>query len=207
MREIWLGFVIILALAGIVPASAETPAAPSAALAVSPNDRILGKPDAPITIIEYASLTCPHCRHFETEVLPTLKKKWIDTGKARLILRDYPLDAPALRAAMVARCAPPDRFYPFIETLFDNQEQWAGASDPDAELQKLALLGGMTKKQFTDCLADKTMENEVIGSRLAATQQLGVDATPTFFINGTKFDGDPTIEAFNELLARLSPKS
>jgi protein-disulfide isomerase len=207
MREIWLGLVVILTLFGVSPASAQTPAAPKAALAVSPDDRILGNPNAPITIIEYASLTCPHCRHFETEVLPTLKKKWIDTGKARLIMRDYPLDEPALRAAMVARCAPPDRFYPFVETLFDDQETWAMAPDPQAELEKLALLGGMTKAQFTGCLANKKMENEVIGSRLAATQQLGVDATPTFFINGTKFDGDPTIEAFNELLTGLSPKS
>lgn len=207
MREIWLGLVVILTLFGVAPASAQTPAAPNAALAVGPNDRILGNVNAPITIIEYASLTCPHCRHFETEVLPALKKKWIDTGKARLIMRDYPLDEPALRAAMVARCAPADRFYPFIETLFDDQETWAMASDPQAELEKLALLGGMTKKQFTDCLADKKVESQVIGSRLSATQQLGVDATPTFFINGTKFDGDPTVEAFNQLLTRLSAKS
>jgi protein-disulfide isomerase len=207
MREIWLGLVVILGLFGALPASAETPATANAALAVSPDDRIFGNPNAPITIIEYASLTCPHCRHFETAVLPTLKKKWIDTGKARLIMRDYPLDEPALRAAMVARCAPPDRFYPFVETLFADQETWAMAPNPQAELEKLALLGGMTKKQFTDCLADKNMENKVIGSRLVATQQLGVDATPTFFINGTKFDGDPTIDAFNELLTKLSPKS
>jgi protein-disulfide isomerase len=211
MRIIWVLLLIVLAPLGAASALAQTPAAPpanlSAALALTPDDRILGNKDAPITIVEYASMTCPHCGHFATEVLPAIKKKWIDTGKARLILRDYPLDEPALRAAMIARCAPPDRFYPFVETLFETQTKWVMARDYLAELQRLALLGGMSKKQFDACLADKTLENKVIGSRLLATQQLGVNATPTFFINGTKFDGDPTADAFNDLLTHLSAKS
>jgi protein-disulfide isomerase len=114
MREIWFSLLIVLSLAGASPAFAQTSLKPASGggetLAVKPDDRVLGKADAPITIIEYASLTCPHCAHFTVDVLPKLQQKWIDTGKAKLVLRDFPLDEPALRAAMVARCAPPDKF-------------------------------------------------------------------------------------------------
>jgi hypothetical protein len=146
MREIWFALVALLSLAGIDPAAAQTPAKPAAnaasLLAPTPQDRILGKPDAPITIVEYASLTCPHCAHFDTDVLPKLKEKWIDSGKAKLILRDFPLDEPAMRAAMVARCAPPERFYPLVDALFAGQEKWATAKDYRAALERLAKLGG-----------------------------------------------------------------
>ncbi|MBV9016396.1 MAG: DsbA family protein, partial [Alphaproteobacteria bacterium] len=130
-----------------------------------PSDRILGKADAPITIIEYASLTCPHCAHFNTQVLPTLKEKWIDTGKAKLVLRDFPLDEPALRAAMVARCAPPDKFYPLIDTFFAQQEQWVTSRDYRAALEKLAKLGGLSDKEFKTCISDKKLEDQVAQSR------------------------------------------
>ena len=104
---------------------------------------MLGKADAPITIVEYASMTCPHCAHFDKDVLPDLKKKWIETGKAKLVLRDYPLDEVALRAAMMARCAPPERFYPLVDTLFETQEQWALAKDWRGALEKTARLAGI----------------------------------------------------------------
>jgi protein-disulfide isomerase len=140
-------------------------------------------------------------------VLPKLKEKWIDTGKAKLILRDYPLDEPALRAAMVARCAPADRFYPLIDTFFAQQEQWATSRDYRAALEKLVKLGGMSDKEFKACISDKKLEDQVAQSRLVASQQLGVDATPTFFINGKKFDGAPTVEAFDQALSGAAPKS
>ena len=165
---------------------------------------LMGNPAAKVKLIEYGSLTCPHCAHFTTEVLPKIKETWIDNGKAKLVLRDYPLDEPALRAAMVARCAPPAKFYPFIDTLFADQQQWGLAKDYKAALARLALLGGMSKTQFDDCLADKAGENKVLQSRLAATQQLGVNSTPTFFVNGVKFEGDPTVEAFGAALGRAA---
>ena len=199
MREIWLALAALFCLATTTPAVAENP---PAALAAGAEDRVLGKPDAPITIVEYASLTCPHCRHFDTDVLPKLKEKWIDTGKAKLIFRDYPLDEPALRAAMVARCAPAERYFGFIDAIFAGQEQWATAGDYKAALGRIALLGGISKDKFAACIADKALEDKVIASRLIATQQLSVNSTPTFFINGAKFEGAPTEEAFEAALSR-----
>jgi protein-disulfide isomerase len=208
MREIWFCLLIVLSLGTLLPRPALAAAGDAAKeLAVQPSDRILGKADAPITIIEYASLTCPHCAHFDVTVLPKLKEKWIDTGKAKLILRDYPLDEPALRAAMVARCAPADRFYPLIDTFFAQQEQWVTSRDYRAALEKLVKLGGMSEKEFKACISDKKLEDQVAQSRLTASQQLGVDATPTFFINGKKFDGAPTVEAFDQALSGAAPKS
>jgi protein-disulfide isomerase len=208
MREMWFFLLIVLSLGTLSPTPALAAAGDAAKeLAVQPSDRILGKAEAPITIIEYASLTCPHCAHFDVTVLPKLKEKWIDTGKAKLILRDYPLDEPALRAAMVARCAPADRFYPLIDTFFAQQEQWATSRDYRAALEKLVKLGGMSDKEFKACISDKKLEDQVAQSRLVASQQLGVDATPTFFINGKKFDGAPTVEAFDQALSGAAPKS
>lgn len=211
MREIWFAVVAVLSLAGAIPVSAQQPAKPPAnaasLLAPTPQDRILGKADAPITIVEYASLTCPHCAHFDKEVLPQLKQKWIDTGKAKLILRDFPLDEPALRAAMVARCAPPDKFYPLIDTLFRDQEKWVTSKDYRAALERISKLAGINDKEFKTCISDKKLEDQVAQSRLTGAQQLGVDATPTFFINGTKFDGAPTVQAFDQALSSAAAKS
>src|SRR5215471_17281729 len=207
MREIWFCLLIVLTLCALPLDPAQAAGSDAAKdLSVQPSDRVLGKADAPITIIEYASLTCPHCAHFDVDVLPKLKQKWIDTGKAKLILRDFPLDEPALRAAMVARCAPADRFYPLVDTFFAQQEQWV-TRDYRAALEKLAKLGGMSEKEFKACISDKKLEDQVAQSRLMAAQQLGVDATPTFFINGKKFDGAPTLEAFDQALSQASPKS
>ena len=160
MREIWFSLVVVLSLGGALPAAAQgAPGADAAKqLAVQPGDRILGKADAPITIIEYASLTCPHCAHFEVDVLPKLKTKWIDTGKAKLVLRDFPLDEPALRAEMLARCAPPERFYPLVDTFFETQEKWAVAKDWKASLERIAKLAGVGKSKFDTCLDDKKLE-------------------------------------------------
>jgi len=203
MREILFALAALFSL--MAPVFAQAPAATQAAtLAPGAEDRVLGKADAPITIVEYASLTCPHCRHFDEEVLPKLKAKWIDTGKAKLVFRDYPLDEPALRAAMVARCAPPERYFGFIDAIFAGQEQWAVASDYKAALARIALLGGVSKDKFAACIDDKAMENKVIASRLVATQQLNVSSTPTFFINGAKFDGAPTEEDLDKALARAA---
>jgi len=207
MRDIWFAAIAFLTLVGPLPTMAQVPTNPLAAtaqakvLALTPDDRVLGKPDAPITIVEYASLTCPHCRHFDIDVLPKLKQKWIDSGQAKLVLRDYPLDEPAMRAAMIARCVSPAQFYEFIDTIFQTQQQWALTPDYRKALAQFMLLRGMKKDQFDACLANKSIEDGVLQSRLVATQQLGVDSTPTFFINGTKFEGAPEEDALDAALS------
>ena len=182
---------------------AEAPAG----LSITKDDRVLGNPDAPITIIEYASLTCPHCAHFANDVLPELKKKWIDTGKVKLVLRDFPLDEPALRAAMIARCAPPDRFYAYVDTFFAAQDKWVMARDYREALARLVKLGGMSKDEFDKCLQNTALENKIVEGRLIASKEHDVNSTPTFFINGTKFTGAPTLEEFDKVLSGISAKS
>src|SRR5712675_2252785 len=208
MREIWFCLLIVLSLGTLSPTPALAAAGDAAKeLAVQPSDRILGKAEAPITIIEYASLTCPHCAHFDVTVLPKLKEKWIDTGKAKLVLRDYPLDEPALRAAMIARCAPPDRFYAYVDTLFAAQEKWVMAKDYREALARLVKIGGMSKDEFDNCLKNTALENKIVEGRLVASKELDVNSTPTFFINGTKFAGAPTVEEFDKALSGVAVKS
>jgi protein-disulfide isomerase len=213
MRQIWFALICALGIVVQWPApssAADTPVNSAEAqklLTVGKDDRVLGNSDAPITIVEYASMTCPHCAHFADDVLPELKKKWIDTGKAKLVLRDFPLDGEAVHASMIARCAPPDRFYAFVDTFFADQSKWVTASDHQAALTRLAGLGGMSKAQVDKCLADNALENQILNSRLVASKDLDVNSTPTFFVNGTKYTGEPTVEAFNKLLSELSQKS
>jgi protein-disulfide isomerase len=212
MKKIWFTLlgVVSTILVSPMPVQATAPhqllADAQTVLALSKDDRILGNPDAPITIVEYASLTCPHCAHFTNDVLPELKKKWIETGKAKLILRDYPLDEPALRAAMIARCAPPDRYYAFVDTFFGAQEKWA-KPDFREPLARLVKLGGMSREEFDNCLKNTALENKIVEGRLIASKELDVNSTPTFFINGTKFTGAPTVEEFDKALSGLAAKS
>ena len=207
MREIW--FAALVAATFAAASAAAQPAQPTGnpAFAVSAQDRVLGKPDAPITIIEYASMSCPHCANFHSQVLPKLKEKWIETGKAKLVMRDFPLDEPALRAAMVARCVPPERFYPLVEMMFETQEKWVIAPDWRAALERIVKLGGIGKKEFDSCVGDKALEDKVAQSRLDAAQLLGVNSTPYFFIDGKAFQGEPTLDAFDQLLSQMAEKS
>jgi len=220
MREMWFALFGAAMLVSTVPGAARSPQTPAEApkseagtptapspLAVTEDDRVLGKSDAPITIVEYASLNCPHCAHFALDVLPTVKEKWIDTGKAKLVVRDYPLDEQALRAAMVTRCAPPDRYYALVDTFLQAQPKWVGARDYRETLARLAKLGGMSQKQFDSCIDDAALANKLAETRLVADQQLGVDATPTFFINGTRFEGEPSVAAMDKALSAASAKS
>jgi protein-disulfide isomerase len=213
MQEIWFALLGIFGLLLASPGSPEA-AAPHPMLAdaktvlqITKDDRILGNPEAPITIVEYASLTCPHCAHFANDVLPEIKKEWIDTGKAKLVLRDFPLDEPALRAAMIARCAPPERYYAFADTFFAAQEKWVRSGDYREALARLAKLGGMGQAEFDTCINNTELENKIVEGRLRATQELEVSSTPTFFINGSKLAGAPTKEEFDKLLSGLAAKS
>jgi protein-disulfide isomerase len=186
MRKIWL---ISAVMASVLAGLSGIARAQSAEPQVTADDRILGKADAPVTIIEYASLTCPHCAAFEKEILPKIKTEWIDTGKAKLVFRDFPLDGSALKAAIVARCAPPERFYGFIGVLFAQQGTWGISPDPIPGITRIAKLGGMSEDQVQACLKDDALQNKILAGRLAGEQQYLVESTPTFFINGKKVVG------------------
>ena len=200
MRHIWwISAAFVVSFAGL--ARAQTVPAPA------PDDIALGKPDAPIAIYEFASLTCPHCAEFDAETLPKVRTEWIDTGKARLVFRDYPLDQNALKAAMIARCAPPDQFFNFIDVLFKSQLNWAvGSPDQVTQaLSRIARLGGIGEDKFNQCLNDKALSDRILGERLAGQNQYGVDSTPTFFVNGNKVVGALPYEQFDKELEAAMP--
>lgn len=166
-------------------------------------DLALGKADAPITIVEYASMTCGHCANFHNKILPVLKEKYIDTGKVRLVFREFPLDERAALASMMARCAGGERSLPLISMLFSKQDEWAPAKNDF--LDKIFKLGqqvGMTKKTFDECRQNEKLIKDIIAVRDRGNQSFGVNQTPTFFINGKKMDGG-SVEDFDKALGPL----
>ncbi len=166
-------------------------------------DKWLGKDDAPVTIVEYASMTCPHCRRFHEETLGKLKENYIDTGKVRLIFREFPLDNLAAAAAMLARCAPGDNYFPMIDVLFNQQAKWSRSSDPVSELLKISRLAGFSKESFETCLRNQDMLNKVIATRTQAAEKFNVNATPTFFLNDVKYSGDFSYEVLSKAIDAL----
>jgi protein-disulfide isomerase len=172
-----------------------------------PDDRFMGAADAPVTMIEYSSLTCPHCAAFHRDTLPQLKKEYIDTGKVRLVYRDFPLDKTALRAAMLARCVEPKRYFGLLDVLFGGQDGWSRAKDPIAALRAIGRLAGMSNEKIAACMADAKLETGILNSRLKGTQQHDVRSTPTFIISGRKVAGALPFEEFDKILRPLVPES
>jgi len=152
-----------------------------------PIDEIMGKPDAPITIIEYASLTCPHCADFAEKTLPQIKKDWIDTGKAKLIFRDFPT-APgqlALAAAMISHCSgDSQRYFTFLDAFYHSQRNWIQASNPLEALKGIARFGGMSPDQVDKCLQDRNLLDQINARVGDAETRYNVDSTPSFIVNG-----------------------
>lgn len=160
-----------------------------------PNDIIMGDPKAPVTMIEYSSLSCPHCADFQQKNFPEIKSSYIDTGKVKFIHRDFPLDEAALRGAMLAHCAGKDRYYTFLKVLFVKQESWAYQKNFLEVLTNIGKLGGLSGDAIDACMKDKSLETSIVESKLTAANSLDIKATPTFFINGKKHDGGNTNEA------------
>ena len=145
--------------------------------------RAIGSIDAPIKIIEYASLTCSHCAHFHNDVLPELKSKYIDTGKVYLEFREFPLNDPALKAALTARCLPESKYESFVGLLFKTQEHWAGSLDYMPALKQNAKLAGMSDATFEACHAEPALKEKMAQSMQAAQDKWKISATPTFIVN------------------------
>jgi len=192
---------LALAVGAGAALAAESPIVPAGKSdkGYATGDMVLGRSDAPLTLIEYASMTCPHCAQFHAEDLPTLKSGYIDTGKLRVVFREFPLDGFALRGAMLARCAGPERFFSFVDVLFKSQRAWAAkpkdGADPLSELQKLAKLGGIGEEQFKSCMADQALADEITARRLDGEKIHQIRATPGFVLNGKTLEGTRPIDA------------
>jgi len=193
------------------PPATPAPAAPGVTLASASDAELMapgplgeqeiGSATAPVTIIEYASMTCPHCAQFHEQVFPEIKKNFIDTGNVRFIFREFPLDGLAVAASMLARCAGPDRFYPMIDGLFETQNTWAVPGEDGKE--KLALIAkqaGFSQEAFDKCLADKALFDKIVEVRRRANEDFGVDSTPSFFVNGKRMTGGHEISDFDAAL-------
>ena len=195
-------------IAGLSPlrfiAEAMAQGAADVAKPVSLPDMALGPADAKVTITEYASMTCPHCAAFNADVFPKIKSEFIDTGKIRYIFREFPLDNLAAAAAMLARCTGGDKTMPFIEVLFEHQKDWAfGEGNPVPKLFEFAKQAGFTQESFDKCLTDQKLLDDITNGRTRAAEVFGVNATPTFYINGKKLDGAPTMESFDKMIGPI----
>ena len=163
----------------------------------------IGRDDAPVTIVEYASMTCGACATFHTTVLPVLKEKYIDTGKVRLVFREFPLDERAALASMVTRCVGSDKTFPLISVLLSKQDEWAfSKTDFQPKLFAFAQQAGFTQAAYKACRENQDLIKKIIAVRDRAHQSFGVTQTPTFFVNGKKLDGG-SIEAFEKAIAPL----
>jgi len=196
-------------------------AAPQTAVVPPPSDigadeHVLGKTDAPLTIIEYASMTCPHCAHFDTETMPRIKSEFIDKGLVRFVFRPFPLDALAARASLMAQCAPADGYFPMIDILFRSQAEWARATDPAAALKQIGRTAGLSDADIDRCTADQAALDRIIAGIKEAQTKFGIDSTPSFVINGKKYTNMPfddyqeegsTKPGFGKVIRDLLPKS
>ena len=200
-RELCAG-TAALALAGVVfgarpgglgfvlPAFAE--ASEEELMAPGPlGEKDQGDPKAPVTLIEYAAVTCPHCADFFMHHYPEIKSKYIDTGKVHFIFREFPLNALDVAGYMLARCAGDDKFFPIVDTLFEKQREWV-VQKPLEPLMAIAKQAGFTQQSFEECLKNQKVEDGIKWVRDRAAEKFGVSGTPTFFINGKKFTGNPT---------------
>jgi protein-disulfide isomerase len=167
-----------------------------------PGDHVLGKPDAPNVLIDYASFTCPHCATFNAAVMPALKRDWIDTGKLKLIHRHFPSDAIATRASLLAECAGPDKFFTAVNTIFRTQVQWLTAPDPAAELMTVLAGLGVGEAQAQACLANDRLLDKVIAD-VQSGQALGVNSTPSVFINEQPYGNPGGFDAIVAILRQV----
>ncbi|WP_336276340.1 DsbA family protein [Bartonella sp. CB178] len=158
-------------------------------------DKVEGEENAPVTIVEYASLTCSHCGYFYNGVLPKIREKYIKTGKVRFIFRDFAFDPRATAGFMLAECVPADRYFPLIEVLFQRQQEWAWGRDALTPLRKIGFMAGLTEEGFNACLSNQSILDEINAS-FERGKALGVTVTPTFFINGNKYEGAMAAESF-----------
>jgi len=165
-------------------------------------DKVQGPVDAPVSVVEYASMSCPHCAHFDETTFDDFKLKYIDSGKVRYVFREFPLNAPAVAVAMLARCAPADKFFDVVHTFFRTQDKWLYVDNVKAGILDVAKQFGFTEQSFDACI-----KNQALFEAVNAVQErgsgFGVKATPTFFINGKKYEGALSLEELDKAIEPL----
>lgn len=201
MSRFVLGIGILALLLAAPPAAAGT-----APLEDAVAEMVMGRDDAPVTMIEYSSLACPHCAAFHREVLPKLKETYIGPGKVRLVYRDFPLGGLALAAAMLARCAGSAKYFGFIEVLYRSQAQWSRSDNPRRELARVARFGGISETDFEACLVNQPLMTNIRKRAADARQKFGIESTPTFIIDGEKVEGARPFEDFREVIEKALEK-
>jgi protein-disulfide isomerase len=212
-----VGAGVIVAAAGIYyyvsqPEGSAIPTSGSGGETVSTGDllaagplgeRALGDPAAKVTVVEYASMTCSHCAAFHEETFTPFKEKYVDTGKVRFIFREFPLDALATSAFMLARCMPEDRYFPVVDILFRQQQNWAFVDDPATALFNVVKQAGFTQESFRACLTNQQILDGVNSVKDRGSNEFGVTSTPTFFINGKKMSGALSLEDMDKEIEPL----
>ncbi|NTJ41547.1 thioredoxin domain-containing protein [Agrobacterium larrymoorei] len=163
-------------------------------------ERGLGDANAPVKIVEYMSMTCPHCANFHNKTFDEIKKKYIDTGKVYFIIREFPFDPRAAAAFMLARCAPEQQYFPFVSMLFKQQQSWATAQDARAALLQMSKMAGFSQETFEACLTNQKLLDDVNATMQRGATEFGVNSTPTFIIGGKKYAGDMSVESMSALI-------
>lgn len=192
---------IAIAFAGVLCAFAPLSArAQMASSAQAMGEMSIGKADAPVTLNEYSSLTCPHCARFHTKTLPQIKKDYVDTGKVRIVFNDFPLDGLATGALVIARCSGPERFPDFFDMLYQTQADWSRAEKPLGSLIALARFYGLSGEDVTACLNDQNLVSFVQANRDRASSLYGITSTPSFMLEGEKIEGALSYDEFKDKL-------
>ncbi|MFM9975382.1 MAG: DsbA family protein [Beijerinckiaceae bacterium] len=203
-RRSLIGAGAALGLSGALPAVAQQSYSPVDLAEAGPlGDKILGNSLAPVTCIEYASLTCGHCAAFHETGFKFLKDKYIDAGKLRFILRDFPLDPLSAAGFMLSHCAGEGKYYPMVDLLFSQQKTWTQTDKPVDALLSLARQAGFSQESFEVCLKNQTMYEGVNAVRKRGSEKFGVDSTPTFFFNGRKATGNLTVQQLEAIIEPL----
>lgn len=192
---------LLFAASGIGPIHAETVDAVELMKPSKIGDIVMGSETAPVTIVEYASMTCSHCADFTIHTFPEIKKRYVDTGKVRFILREFPLDPLAAGTFMLARCAGKDKYYAMVDLLFEQQRKWA-VQNPLPPLFEIAKQAGFTQETFDACLKNQEMLDGLEEVRKRAAEQFKVDSTPTFFINGERLRGALPFAEFEKVIEK-----
>lgn len=195
MTRLSLSIAVAVFLLTVPPAIAG-----NAPLEESKSVMVMGSEDAPVAMYEFSSLSCPHCAFFHREVLPKIKKAYIDTGKVKLVYTDFPLDSLAMAGAMIARCAGKKKYFGLIEVLFRSQEKWTRSENPKAELERVARFGGMSADDVDACLKNTELLETIRTRADAGGKEHGIRSTPTFIIGGEVIPGALPFEKFQKII-------